>query len=898
MDNHKPIPTLARPENTIEPILFEELESQSLATGLGIEDLVKSKPERIVLQWLAAEIPFLVQLNNDPSLDRDRKYLAVAEEIRRDHIFSNPNDPNVALRWNGLATQLAEYHRGITRHVDDAIQIVFNSEKRPDVTQKITDVIHQIHRLISLRRDLGFCEFTDEQVVKMTRDLAIAYFYNTEANQQTKFFARNSIQAAISGSKNIEPLVHDRKAMRKNIQVSGGQGAGKTTISRSSLEILDGDTFVRINKDLCRPIVLSPIDAERELDLQTPEGRRTYGAVTEDELRVIKKKQWITIREYSAIGKLPQVFIDSTMVGDSANTEILANDNMRLTLLHVNTSFSEARERVVQRAVGDGIPGVDSMRESLHSEMLAGHRWSSLEVASMLIHDVGKPIKLKVLDGHSAELNKPVQALADLKSGVFDIYNARAILEIFHKAEEGKTETPPGEKDLRAQIYHFGKIAAVMSEINLFDESSGEKVVSYDNTNGVRIENKDLYDRHYSGTLAGEVVICLAYFHQSQKATLLNDIAVRKGQVFQTRLPFKPDEPLRVVTGRYETEVPVVSASGYVYDDDNDRLLELRHLAKRGQFLDGGFDPWRKLATTDIRMLAAKKVVDSWLSDGVVAAILNETLSNVKKAGTDEHPLVVHVAHPMKDFTRAGVNINHMVLVYGIELTRRLNAMAQLQGHNIYFMRDRPLLALASDKSTRTTATALERLTSQPLYDPDIFKTGDHVLFVDEHVQAGGVMLAARNVGAFVDINVVGYSALSCHNQGVNLSISPQIAQGLEKALADNAKSKGADLTEFSGDFDRMLSHSGLARETLSNIEGLILIAYLIDGKDDAKVDWYANLSSSVRVGEVIMSEGMDSLRGIVSADPVTPKELEARVLRQIQKSRKAVYSGSKVKLG
>lgn len=877
--------TIFRDENTLSSVDLDLVSEAAQATGLDVKDVVQLKPERVAMHWLAGRLPF------DVKVESDSHFLSQAQRIRDDFVLAETPERS----WSKLTNDLADFRTEIQGKVSAAVAQSFDGETVPNQDLEVFEAVHQIRRTVTLRNDIGMSDFDDEKVKALTSYLAETYFYNREANERIKEHVNASISDAVSSVDDIKPLDDVTKKGKKHIHVSGGQGSGKTFLSRRSLGIKSDaqeSSLIRINKDLFRPLVLSADDAARDLDLSQPGDRRQYGRLTEDELNIIKGIQWGIIKDLGAENALPSLHIDSTIIADQHRTQLLTQAGSKLTLLHLNTPFDEASRRVQERALGDGIPGIDSMRESLLSEVVAGHKGSAKETASMLIHGSGQPIKLKILDGRSPEKTRPVQAQVDLSKGVLDIYSSRAILEVFHKAEDGKTSVVPTDDDLREQIPNFSKIASVMTQINFRDPITGKLTATYDNGSGINVVNEKRFEDEFKGTLVQEVFDSLDAFHSSKKAAVLGVIAREKGRVFNQRRAFDDVEPHEIVTDQYETEVPLVDQSAYVDDDPDAKLLEWRHIAKRGKFLDGGFDPWRDKAPDDVRILAARQVVDNWLTDDVIESLADLSAEKVRDCADPSQPLTVHISHPLKDPTRPTVNINYMVLAYREELARRLNnAMEERhEDLNVTFAHDRPLMALASDRSTRTTASALQRLTSQPFYDTDIFDEGDLVLFADEHVQAGGVMLAARNIKNAVDINVVGYTALSSHNLGADLQINPNVSIALENAIDENARIHDVEPMSVRDDLDEALSQVGLARDTLSNIEGLILIAYLIDGSSEAKRSWFDGVKSSIGLGEEKIREGMDSLDSILMDDPLTARELGDRIDEQIVASRKAVY--------
>lgn len=871
--------TIFRPENTLEPVDMDLLKHMHQASGLDVPDLVRLKPERLAEQWIAALIPFEVKITDD------EHFLQVAKEVRE--ICAESIDV--------VTEELDPYIKKMTENVDHAIEQEFEGKSWPNLDLEVYDAVHQIHRLIGLRQDLGLCTFDEEETKRLTRELALSFFYNREAEHLVQRHVDSGIETLhLMNTPGVEVLPDERDEKHKHIHVSGGQGAGKTQLSRRTLGILrDQDNhYVRINKDIFRPLMLDPQQMGGESDLTNPADRKLYGRITEDELNMIKRKQWKIITSYADDGTLPNLLIDSTSIIRPEQVDALTERGASLTVLFVHTPINEARRRITERALGEGIPGIDSMRESLESELLEGHRESARQVASLLIHGVGKNVKLKVLDGRSADRTKPVYARVELDKGRMEVSNVRAILEIFHKSNPEKTATEPTDDDLIEQIPNFDKIASVMGEIAFLDPETQKTLAVYNNREGLVIHDEERFLDEYEGTLTSKVTERLYQFFNTHKSAMLRSIAEKRGRIFETRKPFGDGETSQVITDKYETEVPIVDQSGYIEDDGESRTLEWRHLAKRGKFLDGSFDPWRKAAPDDIRILSAHAVTNAWLSDRVINQIADNVAEQLKAAGQTGKPVTVHIAHPIKDHTRPGVNINFMVLDYTSELSKRLN-LAMKDRHQdlpVTFANDRPLLALASDKSTRTTAGTLERLTSQPYYDYEVFQEGDYVLFADEHVQAGGVMLAARNIANSRNIHVLGYTALSSHNLGADLRINPSISMALETALDECARQNHSNPEDFRKDLDEALGQVGLSRDTLSNLEGLILIAYFLDGREESRRSWFESIKRTAGLDGTEVRQGMDHLDSILVEDAITPKDLGLAMQEQISRSRKAVY--------
>ena len=90
---------------------------------------------------------------------------------------------------------------------------------------------------------------------------------------------------------------------------------------------------------------------------------------------------------------------------------------------------------------------------------------------------------------------------------------------------------------------------------------------------------------------------------------------------------------------------------------------------------------------------------------------------------------------------------------------------------------------------------------------------------------------------------------------------------------------------------DEALEQVGLNRQTISNLEGLILISYLIDGRDESMRRWFSSVKSSLGDDSQIR-QGLDKLDNALLEEPSTPYEIYDLIKRQVAMSRKPVYPG------
>jgi hypothetical protein len=725
------------------------------------------------------------------------------------------------------------------------------------------------------------------EIKELTKILTLSYFYNKEANETIKSIVERTILDAINNNKvkNVKPLYFSQHRKTKNIVILGGQGSGKSTLRDSIYQDREQNDKrpAWLNLDSIRPLIL---DYNRcALDEKNTKDQKKYGSYTEDEARIIKAKQWEVIANMSKSNTLPNLLLDTTNI-DHVQFKLLSEKSRRVSIVFVHTPLEEAQKRVAQRALESaGILGITKGRSSLEEEIIEGHHQSSADLFAMLIHNVGINTKIQILDGTCSGSNKPLIAKADLKVGHLTIYDLNKFLEIPYKSASHKDTQPPTAKDLLDQTIVFQKLALTIPNIKFTDKESGKAYLQFTNK-GIIVLDKLLYKKNNSEFLQQSINVLQSYL-ESNRSSVLTRIAKEKGRVFEKRSSFTNNEFTKIVSGKFETEVPVgTKEDGAIVD----MTLELRQLAKRGCFLDKEFDPWRKLAPDEMRMLASREVVDRWFTKEMLERIAAEVINYVNKNPLD-NKRIIHIAHPVKDYTRPGVNINYVALTYAYELSQKLNSYfkEKYPSMNVTFKNDRPLLALASDRVKRTMADSVSRITSQPLFDSDQFQNGDVIVFADDHTQFGGVCHAYRNITNHKNLVTIAYTALSSHSLGLDIKADNFILEALGQSMQKCAKFHGGKHEEFELMFDYLLSKVGLSKDTLTNMEALFFIATMIDGNDPSEIRWFKGLEKKIN-NDIQVREGLDSFDSFLKQPPVHPSELCKMVEKRISESRKVVY--------
>jgi len=276
----------------------------------------------------------------------------------------------------------------------------------------------------------------------------------------------------------------------------------------------------------------------------------------------------------------------------------------------------------------------------------------------------------------------------------------------------------------------------------------------------------------------------------------------------------------------------------------------VRHVGKRGRDLftdepiEGGDSKIGQLKTSPllstqssgtraIRGFAATATIDQ--SRGEYIALLHK---HVVDAVGGAEGQVVHLVRPTRDPYAADSTLNFFTFCQQTELASSLNALeadaARRDGRPpIRFSDNKSMIGLS--RTSRTEATPIGRLVQQPFFTTSELRRGDTVIIADDHIQAGGSMLAMESAARGAGADVLAFAALSSHPLSPQLTMSPEVRKFLEQTLAAwDPENQVAD----------RLAELGMPRDKLTNSEALILIAYAIDPDDTKTVKQFEDMQA------------------------------------------------------
>lgn len=307
--------------------------------------------------------------------------------------------------------------------------------------------------------------------------------------------------------------------------------------------------------------------------------------------------------------------------------------------------------------------------------------------------------------------------------------------------------------------------------------------------------------------------------------------------------------------------------------EPNERTIHfLRQYAKKGKYPDESFvvDPTYN-APEDVivdRIKAAQWVVDQLLSDqhvGELAEHIHDTLDGRKNQT---------ITILRNQVAEAGnVSYNFLSPTYDEILIEKLLD---------YFEENYPedqvnfdmQLALRLNDTLRVYSGPVERLARLPFIDTDdlIPKVDDKlILIADEHVQSAGMTTTLFSLAKQLGAEVIGVTTLTSHPTTQDISLSPEVRDTVID-YADDSSDEGAEILEDT------LNSLGLSLDTISNREGLYILALLMDGEDKAQFDEFLQLERSLAQGHDVVEGVEDNVRRALTEPVLTVEDLKSKI--------------------
>ncbi len=359
---------------------------------------------------------------------------------------------------------------------------------------------------------------------------------------------------------------------------------------------------------------------------------------------------------------------------------------------------------------------------------------------------------------------------------------------------------------------------------------------------------------------------------------------------FHTRSAYTETDQTRVFSSHFCSEKPngdllkgssvqlqsLRDESGHLdYEqlEPNERTIHfLRQYAKKGKYPDESYavDPTFN-ASDDIiedRIKASEWVINQLLTDEHVSE-LAEHLHERLDGRTNQTITILR-----NQVAEGGdVSYNFLSPTYDEILIEKLNN---------YFENNYPedqvdfdmKTALRLNDTLRVYSTPVERLARLPFIDTEDLSSkvdGQLVLIADEHVQSAGMTSTLFSLSKQLGGEVMGITTLTSHPTTQDIALSAEVRDTVID-FANQTTDDGSEILE------ETLETLGLSFDTISNREGLYILALLMDGEDKDQFDQFIDLEKRLAQGVEVIEGVEDNVRRALTEPPLTVEDLKVQI--------------------
>lgn len=196
----------------------------------------------------------------------------------------------------------------------------------------------------------------------------------------------------------------------------------------------------------------------------------------------------------------------------------------------------------------------------------------------------------------------------------------------------------------------------------------------------------------------------------------------------------------------------------------------------------------------------------------------------------------VHLVRPSRDPYVADNTLNFFTFCEQTELAQALNDLEKKQSQKdnrqqIQFTDHKSLIGLS--RTSRTESSPIGRLVQQPFFSTRELAKNDQVVIVDDHIQAGGSILAMQAAAKQAGASVLAAATLSAHPLSEQVKLTPDVSHYLDEVMSQ---------WDPDGKIFTKLGEYGIGRKNLTNTEALILIAHAINPENKDQLEKFTKL--------------------------------------------------------
>lgn len=247
--------------------------------------------------------------------------------------------------------------------------------------------------------------------------------------------------------------------------------------------------------------------------------------------------------------------------------------------------------------------------------------------------------------------------------------------------------------------------------------------------------------------------------------------------------------------------------------------------------------------------------------------------------GQGKDPIVVHVVTQRRDPRAFDANTNYLAMgfqgcmVEGLQNAEKLRQSAKdFTGPKVEFVKEyQPVIS----RTVRSNASPMGRIIQQGVFGKGCLPKNSNVVFTDDHVQAGGALMAAFMALKAADANIVGVGTFGIHPLSANGLFDGDLQITLKNVL---------DQKDPQGQIEAKLQDAGIPLDALTNFEVFVLLANLFDPNNTEEVQQFQDCMAAC-AKDIVLPEGQaDAFSGLLSAPAASAKEICEQIDAELAK--------------
>lgn len=250
---------------------------------------------------------------------------------------------------------------------------------------------------------------------------------------------------------------------------------------------------------------------------------------------------------------------------------------------------------------------------------------------------------------------------------------------------------------------------------------------------------------------------------------------------------------------------------------------------------------------------------------------------------------VIHLATMERDLSAPDAGKNRLTAEFSALLLAELRKKIS-ENNDVFSVELDRVLAL-KQRTSRAESYGIHRIAQQPLMlyqsrnTEEEITPKEKVIIVDDHIQAGAAIFSAATEIMNSNANLLSVACITAHQNSKFVNIQPDVKEFIINLLPNGIK----DLARL----NEILNIVGLNIETLTNIEGMILISILSDSKNQEHRSIFENLlkkyDASKDINHNLFEHQQNNLMEEFDKPKIEFANFESELLAAIEKGRYTV---------